>query len=237
MALHSFSTAAIVTKPVIYTDGDVTLEGYAAYDDAAKENRPGVLIVHQWTGLTEYEKGRAELLASMGYVAFACDIYGQGIRPEAGDASGKEAGKYKGNRALFRQRLNKGLETLKGLPHVDVAPRGDRLLLRRHGCAGTGASGADVKGVVSYHGGLDSPTPADGAHIEGEGPRLPRRRRSLRSGSRYRRLPEGTPRRQGGLADGLLRQRGALLHGEEGGRASSPAPSTTRKPTSDLGPP
>lgn len=167
LALHSFSTAAIVTKPVIYKDGDVTLEGYAAYDDAAKENRPGVLIVHQWTGLTEYEKGRAELLASMGYVAFACDIYGQGIRPEAGDASGKEAGKYKGNRALFRQRLNKGLEALKGLPHVDAT----RLAAIGYCFGGTGVlelarSGADVKGVVSYHGGLDSPTPADGAHIK-----------------------------------------------------------------------
>ena len=62
--------AGIHTETVEYKQGDTTLEGFVAYDDAIKGPRPGVLIVHQWLGLTDYEKHRAEMLAQLGYVAF-----------------------------------------------------------------------------------------------------------------------------------------------------------------------
>ena len=62
--------ATIQTKTVEYKQGDTTLEGFTAYDDAIKGARPGVLVVHQWLGLTDYEKHRAEMLAQLGYVAF-----------------------------------------------------------------------------------------------------------------------------------------------------------------------
>ena len=113
------ASAEIVESTVLYKDGEVVLEGFLAYDDAiAADTRPGVLIVHQWTGLSEYEKGRARQLAGLGYTAFALDIYGKGVRPERAEA-GKFAGIYKGDRALYRRRLLAGLEVLKQRGKVD----------------------------------------------------------------------------------------------------------------------
>src|SRR6202521_640435 len=75
--------AQLHTEAVEYKDGDTVLEGYLAYDDAAAHGKgPGVLIVHQWKGLGDYEKKRAEMLAHLGYLVFAADIYGKGIRPQ-----------------------------------------------------------------------------------------------------------------------------------------------------------
>ena len=85
MALGALSLhAAIQSKTIEYKQADATLEGVAKrlWDDAVSGPRPGVLIVHQWLGLTDYEKHRAEQLAQLGYVAFCADIYGKGIRPK-----------------------------------------------------------------------------------------------------------------------------------------------------------
>src|ERR1035441_3719871 len=98
--------AKLVTGPVEYKQGDATLEGYLAYDDAISGARPGVLVVHQWLGLTDYEKHRAEQLAALGYIAFCADIYGKGIRPKDTSEAGAQAGKYKSDRALLRARVN-----------------------------------------------------------------------------------------------------------------------------------
>ena len=87
--------AAIHTETVDYQQGDTTLEGYLAYDDALTGPRPGVLVVHQWMGLTPYEKHRAEMLAGLGYVAFCADIYGQGVRPADYKAAKELSTKYK----------------------------------------------------------------------------------------------------------------------------------------------
>src|SRR5712675_91393 len=94
--------AKIVTQAVEYKQGDTTLEGYLAYDDSVSGKRPGVLVVHQWMGLTDYEKHRAEQLAGLGYVAFCADIYGKGVRPANTSEAGVEATKYKSDRALLR---------------------------------------------------------------------------------------------------------------------------------------
>ena len=85
--------AAIRTETVEYKQGDTTLEGFVAYDDAIPGQRPGILIVHQWLGLTDYEKHRAEMLAQLGYVAFCADIYGKGVRPQNTQEAGAQAGK------------------------------------------------------------------------------------------------------------------------------------------------
>jgi len=161
--------AKIVTQTIEYKQGDATLEGYLAYDDASTGKRPGVLVVHQWLGLTDYEKHRAEQLAALGYVAFCADIYGQGIRPKDTSEAGAQAGKYKGNRALLRARVNAGLDVLKKNELVDTK----RVAAIGYCFGGTtvlelARSGADVAGVVSFHGGLDSPTPADGKNIKGK---------------------------------------------------------------------
>jgi len=146
--------SAIVEKPVEYQQGDTTLEGYHAYDDSISAARPAILIVHQWTGLTDYAKSRSKQLAELGYNVFALDIYGKGIRPQPPEA-GTEAGKYKGDRELFRARLMAGLEVLKNDPNTNP----DKIAAIGYCFGGTGVlelarSGADIAGVVSFHGGL-----------------------------------------------------------------------------------
>ena len=142
-------------------------KGYLAYDAAIKGKRPGVLIVHQWKGLTDYEKKRAEMLAQLGYNVFALDIYGKGIRPKSTQEAGAEAGKYKNNRALLRARAQAGLAVLQ--KHELTDPK--RVAAIGYCFGGTAVielarSGADIAGVVSFHGGLDSPHPEDGKNIK-----------------------------------------------------------------------
>jgi len=173
LSLALSASAEIKTETVVYKDGDVKLEGFMAYDSdlvgLADSKAPGVLVVHQWMGLTDYEKRRCRELAALGYVAFALDIYGQGIRPDNQGDAGKQATIYKKDRTLYRKRLNLGLEQLKSQPNVAT----DRCGAIGYCFGGTGVlelvrSGADVEGVVSFHGGLDSPTPEDGKNIKAE---------------------------------------------------------------------
>jgi dienelactone hydrolase len=159
--------ATIQSKSIEYKQGDTTLEGVLVWDDAVKGARPGVLVVHQWLGLTDYEKHRAEMLAQLGYVAFCADIYGKDVHPKDTTEAGALAGKYKGDRTLLRARVNAGLEELKKSNLVDTS----RIAAIGYCFGGTtvielARSGADIKGVVSFHGGLDSPTPADGKNIK-----------------------------------------------------------------------
>jgi len=86
--------AAVQTKVVQYKQGDAALEGYLAWDDALPGQRPGVLVVHEWTGLGDYAKARARMLAGMGYVAFAADIYGKGIRPKTPREAAAQSGMF-----------------------------------------------------------------------------------------------------------------------------------------------
>jgi dienelactone hydrolase len=167
--------AEVQTKDLSYNDGDVVLKGYLAYEpdlmpkpgNAQGAQAPAVLIVHQWMGLTDYEKGRAEQLAKLGYVVFALDIYGVDHRPKDRGQAGAMAGQFKNDRALFRKRLNLGLAQLTG--NVNVDP--ERVVAIGYCFGGTGVlelarSGADVAGVVSFHGGLDAPTPEDAKRIK-----------------------------------------------------------------------
>ncbi len=161
------ASAKIVTKTIEYKQGDTVLAGCLTFDDSLSGQRPGVLVVHQWMGVTDYEKQRAEQLAALGYVAFCADIYGQGIRPQSIKEAGIEATKYKTDRALLRQRVNAGLEQLKKSEHVDIK----RVAAIGYCFGGTAVlelarSGATLNGVVSFHGGLDSPAPADGRNIK-----------------------------------------------------------------------
>src|SRR5437868_3619694 len=110
------SKAEIVPRAVEYKQGETVLEGWSVYDDAVKGKRPGVLVVHQWKGLGDYEKKRAEMLARLGYNVLAADIYGKGVRPQSMQEAGAQAGKYKANRALLRERVRAGLEILKTHP-------------------------------------------------------------------------------------------------------------------------
>lgn len=163
----STASAAITSKTVEYSQGGTTLEGFMAWDDAIKGPRPGILVVHEWTGLGKYVKSRAEQLAKLGYVAFCADIYGKGVRPSTPEDAGKTAGIYKADRALTRARVNAALAQLLANPQVDpkrVAAIGY--------CFGgmvvleLARGGADVAGVVAFHGDLSNPNPADDKNIK-----------------------------------------------------------------------
>jgi dienelactone hydrolase len=159
--------AEIKTSDFIYSHNGVELQGYFAYDDALKGKRPGVLIIHEWTGLGDYVKERAEQLASEGYVAFAMDMYGRGIRPTTPKDAGAQASKYRSDRQLMRSRAVVSLDQLKDHPLTDP----DHVAAIGY-CFGGGAalelarSGADVSGVVSFHGNLDTPNPDDARNMQ-----------------------------------------------------------------------
>jgi dienelactone hydrolase len=158
---------AIHSENIDYKQGGDVLQGYLVYDDAIKGARPGVLVVHQWMGLSDHERKHAEMLASLGYTAFAADIYGKDSRPKDTKEAGTFATKYKKDRTLLRSRVMAGLDVLKSQSTVD--PK--RLAAIGYCFGGTSVielarSGADIAGVVSFHGGLDSPTPADGKNIK-----------------------------------------------------------------------
>jgi len=157
----------VSAKAVEYSHGSTPLEGWLAVPKAITGKVPAVLVIHDWTGVQAYSKGRAEQLAGLGYVAMVADIYGKGVRPSNPKDSAAEAGKYKADRALYRERLLAGLAELKKQPHVDP----DKIVAIGYCFGGTGVlelarAGAEVKGVVSFHGGLDSPKPEDGKKIK-----------------------------------------------------------------------
>jgi dienelactone hydrolase len=159
--------AEIVSKSVEYKQDGAVLEGLSVYDDAFHGKRPGVLVVHQWKGLSDYEKKRAEMLARLGYNVFAADIYGKGIRPDTMQAAGAQAGKYKNDRPLLRARVRAALEVL--LSHELTDPK--RIAAIGYCFGGTtvlelARSGAVIAGVVSFHGGLSSPAPDDAKSIK-----------------------------------------------------------------------
>jgi len=159
--------ASVRTKIVEYRQGATILEGYLAWDDANGAKRPGVLIVHEWTGINDHMKQRAEMLARLGYVAFAADIYGKGIRPVAQTEAAKTAGIYKDDRPLMRARVRAGLEELKKQKYVDP----QRIAAIGYCFGGTtvlelARDAADIQGVVTFHGGLSTPTPQDAKNIK-----------------------------------------------------------------------
>ena len=149
--------AEVKFETIEYKQGDATLEGYLAYDDAVKGKRPGVLIVHQILGAGVYEKKRAEMLAKLGYTAFACDMYGKGIRFTAPTNAGAHMGELKSNRTLLRARAQAGLDVLKKHATVDAS----RTAAIGY-CSGgmtvleMARANMDVRAVVSFHGLLDA---------------------------------------------------------------------------------
>lgn len=151
--------AGIVGTEVDYTVGDVACRGYVAKpeDDGP---HPGVLVVHDWLGVTDYVRMRADMMARLGYIAFAGDIYGADTRPSPAQAA-SIAGQFYQDRPLWRARVTGGFERLLAEPDVD------RTRTAAIGYCFGGSSvlelartGADVSAVVGFHSGL--PTGPDG---------------------------------------------------------------------------
>jgi dienelactone hydrolase len=159
--------AKLHTETVEYKEGDTVLEGYLAYDDAMKGMRPGVIIVHEWTGLGPYVKKRANELAELGYIAFAADIYGKGVRPKDHEEAARVSGIYFKDRSLMRARAKAGLQVLKNHELTDSS----RIAAMGYCFGGAtvlelARSGADIAGVVSFHGAIATPNPEDARNIK-----------------------------------------------------------------------
>jgi dienelactone hydrolase len=142
-------------------------KGFLIYDDSQTQKRPGILVIHEWKGISDHVRQSGRKLAELGYVAFVADIYGVGIRPETNAEAGKLAGSYKSDRAKFRKKVLAGLKQLTDFAGVDS----DKIAAIGYCFGGTAVlelarSGAKIAGVVSFHGGLDSPKPEDGKNIK-----------------------------------------------------------------------
>ena len=166
-AVLTGSVAAEVRTAVVpYRDGDQELEGYVAWDDAVKGVRPAVLVVHDWTGLQDYAKQRARMLAELGYVAFAADIYGKDIRPVDPKECAVCSGKYRKDLPLLRRRVQAALGQLKAQPQADAGKVGAIGYCFGGSCVlELARSGSDVRGVVSFHGGLSTTMPAEAGAV------------------------------------------------------------------------
>jgi len=153
--------AKVVGKVVHYEGGDTKLTGYLAYDTNFKGKRPGVLVVHEWWGQNAYARKRAKMLAKLGYVAFALDMYGNGKTATHPDDAGKFARMISTNMPIAKARFLAALDQLKASPLTEK----DKIAAIGY-CFGGGIvlqmarQGIDIKGVVSFHGSLATSSPA-----------------------------------------------------------------------------
>ena len=148
-------------EPVEYVVGGTTMKGYLAYDDSFSGKRPGILVVHEWWGNNDYTRKRARMLAELGYVALAADMYGEGKQARHPDDAKKFSAEIRKNMPLARERFLAARKVLEDFKFTDP---------KRIGaigyCFGGGVvlqmarDGVDLAGVVSFHGGLATESPA-----------------------------------------------------------------------------
>ncbi|MHA7984336.1 dienelactone hydrolase family protein [Rathayibacter sp. CAU 1779] len=160
--------ARLEASAITYGHDGTELEGYVAHDAAADEPLPGILIVPDWLGVGPNAELRAQMLARLGYVAFVADVFGAGVRPTADEAPSVAGGFYR-DLGLMRARVQAAYETLAELPQVDES----RIVVIGYCFGGTAAlefarTGADIRGVVSFHGRLLTHDPSDADAIRGK---------------------------------------------------------------------
>ena len=149
---------SLQSRLIEYRDGDTVLEGRIAFDDSIEGPRPGVLVSHAWGGRSDFEDGKADDLARLGYAAMALDLYGQGVRGSGPEENAALMQPFLDDRAMLQQRLLVSLATLREQDEVDagqVAAIGF--------CFGglcvldIARTGEDLAGVVSFHGLFGAP--------------------------------------------------------------------------------
>lgn len=155
-------------EAVQYKDGDTVLEGYIVYDAKLAAKRPGIVMIPDWLGVRDLAKKRADDLAKLGYTVLLADMYGKDVRPKDAKEASDLVGKYKADRPLMRRRTAAALKEL--LKNKTVNP--DKVAAMGYCFGGTaalemGRNGDKLKGIVTFHGGLGTPTPADGKNIKG----------------------------------------------------------------------
>ncbi|ROO86875.1 dienelactone hydrolase [Actinocorallia herbida] len=160
--------ARLEAEVVAYAEREQTLEGYAVHDAAVADPKPAVIVLHDWTGLREYPRARAQMLARLGYFAFAADLYGTGRRFDDQKEAAAEAGRYYGDLPLLRERVRAAYDVVAADPRVDET----RIVVIGYCFGGSAAlefarTGADLAGTVSFHGGLQPHDPADVTRVKG----------------------------------------------------------------------
>ncbi len=147
--------AKIVTEAITYTDAGDEYTSYVSYDDSIKTKRPGILVVHEWWGLDDYVKRRAEMLAKLGYVAFTVDMYGTGKITDSAEQAREWMTEVTTDVEWWRERALVGINYLKKHKLVDA----NKIAAIGY-CFGGGTvlqlaySGIDIQGIVSFHGSL-----------------------------------------------------------------------------------
>ncbi len=158
----------IKTREFKYSIGEMRMHGYLAHPSDRTGALPGILVVHEWMGLTEHARQSAEKLANMGYVALAVDMYGEGKVASGTEEARKWSGELKaGDREEMRRRIRGALDAFKALELTDP----ERIGAMGYCFGGTvvlelARSGAALDGVVSFHGGLDTNRPEDAKNIQ-----------------------------------------------------------------------
>lgn len=164
-ALATGANAAIKEEPVTYTDGTTTMKGFIVYDDATTAKRPGIVMIHEWWGITPHIHNEAKKYAAAGYTAFIADMFGEGKTADnPKDAGGLSGGVMKDPAAMI-SRFNAARATLVKNPTVNA---------QRIGAVGycfggavvlnMARTGADLVAVAGFHAslGLNTPAPAPG---------------------------------------------------------------------------
>lgn len=156
--------AAVTGKEVSYRAGDTVMKGYLAWDDAVSGKRPGILVVHEWWGHNDYARKRADMLAELGYTALAVDMYGEGKTAGHPEDAGKFSGAVRKDLDLMQARFNAARDFLNTQETVDPEQNaaigycfGGSVVLSM------ARAGADLDGVVSFHGSLGGLPPVDDA--------------------------------------------------------------------------
>lgn len=161
----ALGNAQSVGKDVEYEVGDELFEGYLV---AQAPSAPFVYIVHDWDGITDYEKKRAQMLGELGYSVFVADLYGKGVRPDKVEDKKRMTQSLYADRQLMRARLNGALNAAQAMG-VEIGNG-----VAAGYCFGGAAilefarSGADFKGFVSFHGGLETPEAQNYEQAKGE---------------------------------------------------------------------
>jgi len=169
LSLSTQGYAAIQEEAVTYKDGDTVMKGFVVYDNAKKGKRPGIVVVHEWWGITAHTREEARKFAAQGYTAFVADMFGEGKTADnPTDASDLMKG-LMGNPAGMQSRFNAAQAQLAKHATVDA---------KRIGASGycmggavvlnMARSGADLRGVAAFHANLSAQKPAAAGSVKGK---------------------------------------------------------------------
>ena len=165
IAMITSANAAIREEPVTYTDGEATMKGFVVYDDAIKAKRPGIVMVHEWWGITKHIHNEARNFAEQGYTAFIADMYGDAKTADNPKDAGALSSSVMKNPTVMESRFKAARDELAKQPSVNP---------ERIGAVGycfggavvvnMARSGADLAAVAGFHAslGLNTPAPAPG---------------------------------------------------------------------------